>query len=227
MKKFYERYKHAIPLFIYAIIYLSWFGYLEKTVKRPANLIHMNLDDKIPFCEVFIVPYLLWFVYISAVVLYFFFKDKQDYYRACTFLFTGMTVFLVVSTLWPNGHHLRPAVMPRDNIFSTMVAMLYKTDTPTNLWPSIHVYNSLGAHFAVFRNEKLHRKPVVHIGSLVLCVSIILSTMFLKQHSVFDVLTAFIMAAVMYIVVYGFDIVTIWQNHRYGVRRRRIRQVSI
>ena len=225
MKKFYERYKHAIPLFIYAIIYLSWFGYLEKTVKRPANLIHMNLDDKIPFFEVFIVPYLLWFVYISAVVLYFFFKDKQDYYRACTFLFTGMTVFLVVSTLWPNGHHLRPAVMPRDNIFSTMVAMLYKTDTPTNLWPSIHVYNSLGAHFAVFRNEKLHRKPVVHIGSLVLCVSIILSTMFLKQHSVFDVLTAFIMAAVMYIVVYGFDIVTIWQNHRYGVRRRRIRQV--
>ena len=225
MKKFYERYKHAIPLFIYAIIYLSWFGYLEKTVKRPANLIHMNLDDKIPFCEVFIVPYLLWFVYISAVVLYFFFKDKQDYYRACTFLFTGMTVFLVVSTLWPNGHHLRPAVMPRDNIFSTMVAMLYKTDTPTNLWPSIHVYNSLGAHFAVFRNEKLHRKPVVHIGSLVLCVSIILSTMFLKQHSVFDVLTAFIMAAVMYIVVYGFGIVTIWQNHRYGVRRRRIRQV--
>ena len=225
MKKFYERYKHAIPLFIYAIIYLSWFGYLEKTVKRPANLIHMNLDDKIPFCEVFIVPYLLWFVYISAVVLYFFFKDKQDYYRACTFLFTGMTVFLVVSTLWPNGHHLRPAVMPRDNIFSTMVAMLYKTDTPTNLWPSIHVYNSLGAHFAVFRSEKLHRKPVVHIGSLVLCVSIILSTMFLKQHSVFDVLTAFIMAAVMYIVVYGFDIVTIWQNHRYGVRRRRIRQV--
>lgn len=225
MKKFYERYKHAIPLFIYAIIYLSWFGYLEKTVKRPANLIHMNLDDKIPFCEVFIVPYLLWFVYISAVVLYFFFKDKQDYYRACTFLFTGMTVFLVVSTLWPNGYHLRPAVMPRDNIFSTMVAMLYKTDTPTNLWPSIHVYNSLGAHFAVFRNEKLHRKPVVHIGSLVLCVSIILSTMFLKQHSVFDVLTAFIMAAVMYIVVYGFDIVTIWQNHRYGVRRRRIRQV--
>ena len=225
MKKFYERYKHAIPLFIYAISYLSWFGYLEKTVKRPANLIHMNLDDKIPFCEVFIVPYLLWFVYISAVVLYFFFKDKQDYYRACTFLFTGMTVFLVVSTLWPNGHHLRPAVMPRDNIFSTMVAMLYKTDTPTNLWPSIHVYNSLGAHFAVFRNEKLHRKPVVHIGSLVLCVSIILSTMFLKQHSVFDVLTAFIMAAVMYIVVYGFDIVTIWQNHRYGVRRRRIRQV--
>ena len=50
--------------------------------------------------------------------------------------------------------------------------------------------------------------------------------MFIKQHSVFDVLTAFIMAAVMYIVVYGMDIVTIWQNHRYEVRtRKQIRQV--
>ena len=203
MKKFYERYKHAIPLFIYAIIYLSWFGYLEKTVKRPANLIHMNLDDKIPFCEVFIVPYLLWFVYISAVVLYFFFKDKQDYYRACTFLFTGMTVFLVVSTLWPNGHHLRPAVMPRDNIFSTMVAMLYKTDTPTNLWPSIHVYNSLGIHIALCRSKKLENKKWIRVCSLILVINIVLATMFLKQHSAFDVITAFGLAALMYSVSFG------------------------
>ena len=221
MKKFYDQYKHAIPLIIYGIIYLTWFTYLEKHVTRPANLIHMSLDDVIPFCEFFVVPYFLWFFYVSAVVVYFFFKDKQDYFRSCVFLFTGMTIFLIISTLWPNGHHLRPAVMPRDNIFTRLVAFLYHTDTPTNLWPSIHVYNSLGTHFAVIRNEKLRKNPAVHTASLILCVSIILSTMFIKQHSVFDVLTAFIMAAVMYIVVYGMDIVTIWQNHRYEVRTRK------
>lgn len=222
MKKFYERYKHAIPLIVYAIIYLSWFCYLEEKVKRPANLIHMKLDDIIPFCEYFIIPYFLWFAYVSAVVVYLFFKNKQDYIKTCTFLFTGMTIFLIVSTLWPNGHHLRPAIMPRDNFFTTLVSMLYKSDTPTNLWPSIHVYNSLGTHFAVIKNEKLRKNALVHVGSLILCVSIILSTMLLKQHSVFDVLTAFIMAAVMYIMVYGFDIVTAWQNRRYTARNRRI-----
>ncbi|MBD5395166.1 MAG: serine/threonine protein phosphatase [Lachnospiraceae bacterium] len=225
MKKYYERYKHAIPLFIYGVIYLSWFSYVEKTVTRPENLIHMKADDAIPFCEIFVVPYFLWFAYVSIIVVYLFFKGKQDYYRVCTFLFTGMTVFLIVSTLWPNGHHLRPAVMPRDNIFTALVSYLYKIDTPTNLWPSIHVYNSLGAHFAIIKNSKLGQKPVIHAGSLILCISIILSTMFIKQHSVFDVLTAFIMAAVMYIVVYGFDIVTIWQGRRYGARKRRVRQV--
>lgn len=225
MKKYYEKYKHAIPLCIYAVIYLTWFIYLEKTVKRPENLIHMKLDDAIPFCEVFVIPYFLWFAYVAITVVYFFFKDKQGYYRLCTFLFTGMTVFLIVSTLWPNGHHLRPGVMPRDNFFTALVARLYRTDTPTNLWPSIHVYNSLGAHFAIIKNKKLCKNPVIHTGSLLLCSSITLSTVFIKQHSVFDVLTAFIMGAGMYIVVYGFDIVTLWQERRFGARKRRIRQV--
>lgn len=220
-KQLYKTYKHAIPALLYGVVYMIWFCYLEKHVTRPTNLIHMSLDDRIPFCEVFVIPYFLWFLYVFGMIVYFFFTDKQDYYRNCVFLFTGMTVFLVVSTLWPNGHHLRPAVMPRSNIFTQLVSFLYRTDTPNNLWPSIHVYNSLGAHFAVLKSKKLCKKPLVHVGSLVLCISIILSTMFLKQHSVFDVLTAFIMAAVMYIVVYGVDIVSVWQAHRYAVRSRK------
>ena len=86
-----------------------------------------------------------------------------------------------------------------------MVAFLYETDTATNLWPSIHVYNSLGAHFAVIHSKNLAGKKGIHIASLLLAVSIIMSTVFLKQHSVFDVLTAFGLAAIMYAVVYYRD----------------------
>lgn len=207
LKKFYANYKHGIPLILFGIIYLSWFCYLEKTVTRHYTVIHMAIDDYIPFNEIFIIPYFLWFLYVAAVVLFFFFKNKVDYRKTCTFLFTGMTIFLIVSTLWPNGQHLRPFVMPRDNIFTQMVAGLYRTDTPTNLWPSIHVYNSLGAHFAIMRSKEFENKKAVRIGSFILSSSIILSTMFLKQHSVFDVLTAFAMAAVMYTVVYRYDVV--------------------
>ena len=202
MKKFYERYKHAIPLIVYAFIYLIWFSYLERTVQNPQTIIHMKWDDMIPFCEVFVIPYYLWFGYVSIVVLYLLFKNKQDYYRACTFLFTGMTIFLLVSTLWPNGHHLRPAVMPRDNIFTTMVAALYKADTPTNLWPSIHVYNSIGIYLAVIKSPEFKNRKTVRLLTGILTVSIILSTMFIKQHSAFDVFTAFLLSGVMYYIVY-------------------------
>lgn len=225
MKKYYEKYQHILPLVVYMLIYFSWFSYLEKTVTKPEILIHTKLDDLIPFCEVFVIPYFLWFAYVSVTVLYLFFKDKQDYYRACTFLFTGMTVFLLISTLWPNGHNLRPYVMPRDNVFTKLVSYLYSVDTPTNLWPSIHVFNSIGAHLAIVKNKSLSRHKGICIGSFVLCTSIILSTVLIKQHSVFDVLTAFLMAGILYAVVYVFDIVTVYQSRRFRIKRDRIHQI--
>lgn len=206
-KTLYANYKHALPLIIYGIIYLTWFSYLEQNVTKHYKLIHMAADDYIPFCEVFVIPYFLWFVYVAAVVIFFFFKNKTDYYKTCVFLFTGMTIFLIVSTLWPNGHHLRPVAMPRDNVFTHMVNYLYSIDTPTNLWPSIHVYNSLGAHFAIMRSKEFENKKGIRIGSFILAFSIILSTVFLKQHSVYDVLTAFVMAAIMYTLVYRYDLI--------------------
>ncbi len=197
-----QKYGHAWVL-LYMLIYFPWFGYLEKTITNHFNVIHMAIDDYIPFIEYFIVPYLLWFVYVAYAVLFFFFKSKPDFYRICTFLFIGMTVFLVISTLYPNGHYLRPHVFERDNIFITMVKSLYKADTPTNLFPSIHVYNSLGVHFAICTSKAFHDNRRVRFGSFIMMTSIIMATMFLKQHSVFDVITAFVMAAVMYSLVYA------------------------
>lgn len=201
-REFFEKYKHGIPLIIFAIIYLVWFYLIENHLKGPYTIIHTPLDDKIPFCEIFVIPYLLWFVYMAVVVVYLFFKDKEEYFKCCSFLFIGMTVFLIISTVSPNGQFLRPVFMERDNIFTDMVRNLYRTDTPTNLWPSIHVFNSIGCHIAVSKSEKLRSNKLILRGSFVLCVLIILSTMFIKQHSVFDVFTAFLMAMVLYHVVY-------------------------
>ncbi len=201
MKQFYEKYKHAIPLFIYMAIYLTWFSLLEKKVTT-YRLIYTPLDDMIPFCEIFIIPYLAWFVYVFACVGAAFFTDKHEYYKSLVFLCTGMTIFLLISTIWPNGHNLRPLVMPRDNMFTRMVENLYHTDTPTNLWPSIHVYNSIGAHLCITHCSYTKHKKCFRIPSFIICVLIILSTMFLKQHSIFDVSMAFLMAIIMTIIVY-------------------------
>lgn len=201
-KKLWNQYRHALLLILYVIIYWIWFWHLEATITDPKYIIHMRIDDYIPFWEVFVIPYCMWFGYITAVILYLLFADKREYYRACLFLFTGMTIFLIISTLWPNGHQLRLDVMPRDNLFTHIVASLWRTDTPNNLWPSIHVYNSLGAHFAVLHCKKLNSRKWIRRSSFILCWSIILSTVFIKQHSMFDVITAFGMAAIFYWGVY-------------------------
>ena len=124
LTNFLIKYKHAL-LLLYMCIYFPWFNYLEEHVTNRFHVIHTALDDRIPFLEFFIVPYLLWFFYVAGAVLYFLFKNKEEYFRLCVFLFVGMTVFLIISTVYPNGHYLRPAEFERDNIFTTLVASMY------------------------------------------------------------------------------------------------------
>lgn len=225
VKELFYRYRHGWIL-SYLIIYQMWFIYVERTVTRRFHIVHTAVDDYIPFVEIFIVPYLLWFGYVAIAIAWFFFKDVQDYYKLCIFLFVGMTVFLVISTIYPNGHYLRPRVFERDNIFISMVKGLYMIDTPTNLFPSIHVYNSIGVHLAVMHSEKLKERKWVRRGSFIMMLLIIASTMFLKQHSVFDVVTGCVMALVMYTLVYARS----WQYGREHVyegeysRKRRYRE---
>lgn len=222
MKALYEKYRHGIPVAVYGLLYMLCFSMLENRRNRNYTIIHMNIDDYIPFCEVFIIPYLLWFGYVAAVLIYLFFMDRQGYWKYALALGIGMTVFILVSALIPNAHHLRLRQFPRENIFTWLISILWKMDTPTNLFPSIHTFNSLAAHFAVINQEKLAKNRVIRYGSLMLCISIICSTVFLKQHSMFDVLTAFILAAGVYALVYSYDIISVWKkNSVYRSYRKR------
>lgn len=199
---FLKKYSHAWVL-LYTFIYLPWFAYLEKTVTTHFYEIHSKIDDYIPFIEYFIVPYLLWFAYMLIGGFFVFFTDKKEFYRMAAFGITGMTLFLIICTVFPNGLHLRPTTFVRDNIFVDMVKMLYATDTPTNVLPSIHVYNSITIAIAVGRSKVLENKRWIKIASYSMAVLIVLSTMFLKQHSITDVICAFAIAAVAYRVVYA------------------------
>lgn len=203
LKQFVKKYWLALPALLYTCIYFPWFGHLEDTVTKHYRVIYHPLDDVIPFCEVFIIPYLLWFAYVVTVIVLLFFMDQKSYIRCCVFMAVGMTLFLIISTLFPNGHHLRPQVMPRDNVFTDLIAGLYLTDTSTNIFPSIHVYNSIAAHLGIAKCEALRKYRALRYGSLILSVSIILSTVLIKQHSVLDLFGAVILAVLVYIPIYG------------------------
>lgn len=205
MKAFLKKYGHAWLILTYLPIYLLWFFLLEQHVTEDYYIIESPLDAYIPFNEVFIIPYLLWFPFIGVSVLCFMFSDKTEYYRLCGTLITGMTVFLLVSTVFPNGVALRPVLSEtgRDNVFLNLVASLHQADTSTNVCPSIHVYNSLAVCFAFFVSPRFKGKLLLKAGVLILTVSICMSTVFLKQHSVIDVFWAFVMMAVTAPVFYA------------------------
>lgn len=190
---------------IYGIFYLIMFFVLENR-SAVYQVVYSPLDDWIPFCEYFIVPYVLWFLFMAMTVVYFMFRNESsaEYRKLVSMLGTGMTVFLIVSYVIPNCHHLRPVLPEQGNIFLEAVRVLYSIDTSTNLLPSIHVFNTLACFAAISQNERCRKNKVVFCGSGILTVLIILSTVFLKQHSVIDVSIAFLFFGICYWIFYCF-----------------------
>ena len=115
-----------------------------------------------------------------------------------------MSIAVIIYFVFPNGlADFRPETFPRDNFCTDLVKLLHKADTPTNVLPSLHVYNTLVIEFAVFNSKTFgrHKKKVciiTAIWGLLICVS----TVFLKQHSVYDVLAAIVLAAIIYPITY-------------------------
>ena len=207
IKKELRKYKHAWPL-LYVFIYMPWFILLETLIPADypgLHILHCALDDAIPFCEWFVIPYLLWFLYIPAVFVFLFYHSKNEFYRICAYEFTGMTIALLVCTIYPNGLHLRLTDIGRDDILVDLVHFLYNNDTPTNVCPSIHVFATISAHICLVKSphmKELQTRQRIKRFSLVLSVLICLSTVFLKQHSVIDAACGALLAFALYFVVF-------------------------
>ena len=100
-----------------------------------------------------------------------------------------MTIALACYVILPTGLDLRPYYVPGTDLFARAVRTLYRTDTPTNVCPSIHVFNSVTLMLAYHRCRLFEepRRRWMRPAADVLCFSIVCSTMLLKQHSCIDV----------------------------------------
>lgn len=200
---FFRRYPHAVWA-LYLPLYLVMFFGVEALVPRGSQYWETSLpiDSAVPFAEVFVVPYVLWYPLLVGTGAWLLFKDGPAFRRYMWSLMLTLTFSVVFCAFVPNGQDLRPAAFERDNIFTRMVGFLYSIDTNTNVFPSIHVVGTLAAVFAVMDTGSVKRRwvrPTV----LVLSFLIIISTVLIKQHAVLDMLGGIALSFVAYQMVYA------------------------
>lgn len=213
-------------LLLYFPLYLAAFRYLENITPEHLHIISSPLDQYIPFLPVFIIPYLFWFVYIALPGMYFLFCERDVFCRLMYFGMIGMTVFLLISYVYPNGLAIRPEHLAGDSVFIKLTRYVYSVDTSTNVLPSIHVFNSIGIYLAVKDSENLRKKKGIRYASLTITVLIILSTMFVKQHSVVDVIAGLLLSCVASDLIYGGRAIQIWNNFNVVKYRKKERLKS-
>lgn len=203
-----QRLKDGFLVIAYMIFYMAFFYYVENRTGVKIHILQVRADNSIPFCEYFIVPYYLWFLYVAVTAVWFtlFNNNRTEFYQFAVSMGIGMTLFLIISYIFPNGHNLRPNTFPRDNVFTDMVKALYRTDTSTNIMPSIHVFNSVMCCVAIWECKALKQRHLIRWSTLVLTVLIVLSTVFLKQHTILDLVAGLMLGGILWFFMYRFPL---------------------
>ncbi len=180
----------------YGIFYLAGFFALEART-GDFFLIDCPLDDKIPFMEIFVIPYVSWFLLIGIALIGTMIARKNDFLELCLLMFGGTTFCLAVYWFFPNGLNLRPEAVP-DNPCGWLVSFLYTMDTATNVCPSIHVSSSVAVGLIAGKSRWFSGWPAARWLLYIWIILICLSTMMIKQHSVVDVASGVLLSLVLF-----------------------------
>ena len=203
--KFIYSIRHGFCLLGYAVMGLI-FQLMEKVNVKVDTWISCSFDSQIPFINVFVIPYILWFWFVFMILAVLVLKDKDGLYKACATIYIGMSISFIVYWIYPHGQPLRvPLTGMEKNVFDRLVYYIYAHDTPTNTLPSIHVLNSMAVNFALQSSPFFKKRIGIRIGSHVINILIIMSTVLIKQHSILDVVAAVILAYIIRFVVYYID----------------------
>ncbi len=117
------------------------------------------------------------------------FTDAPAFKRFVVYIGLGFGGSIIFCMLFPNGQDLRPTEFPQNDFFIWLVKRSTpQTPTPTCI-PSMHVIGCAALTLACFDAPRLRAKKL-HLVMLTLGVLISVSTVFVKQHSMLDVLVA-------------------------------------
>jgi len=183
------------PQFSHLKLLLGWVGYFtlyfltENLIPaEKCTPVHCRLDDLIPFCEFFVIPYVGWYLLIIVSLLYFALYNTKNFRRLQTFIIVTQVAAMIIYIVFPTRQDLRPAEFIRDNIFTDIINLLYTFDTNTGVCPSLHCAYSIGIASVWLKENSASwkTKSFVVIFSAFVC----LSTMFIKQHSAVDFFAA-------------------------------------
>ncbi len=195
------RYSHLKLLAGWIAYFVLYFLTENLIPAESCHVIHCALDDAIPFCEGFLIPYCYWYFLIVYSLLSFMLYDVVSFKRLQIYIMITQGVAMLVYILWPSVQQLRPEAFARDNLLTRLMAFIYAFDTPTGVCPSLHVAYSMGiaSVWGRARDAGMGKKLFMIASAVVISIS----TAFVKQHSVVDILAAVPLGLLAEYLVFG------------------------
>lgn len=185
---------NIIPLlFILTIPILNIFYEILNNSSRGVNSLVLDVDTKVPFIKEFIIPYMIWYPFIAIVLIYICLQNREVYYRTLISIDAGLIICYIIFYFFQT-EVVRPELVGTD-IFTNMVRAIYSNDNPYNCFPSIHV---LTTYIVMHGINIVSKNKKIMILSNIIGISIILSTQFVKQHVILDLIFAIVLGEITF-----------------------------
>lgn len=170
-------------------------NYLDISRFNPYN----TIDELIPFSMWMIIPYLSLYLYYPAVAIL---GVKNEQVQRENLIFHQIMLYLtwfvlVIFLLIPVEVDLRhQIILDPDSAIAPLYELMHWIDHPWNSWPSLHVLQSLLIVLMIRRwyPSQNNKMRVLHLALVLAWLSLVLSTMMVKQHYAFDCITAITLA---------------------------------
>jgi len=195
------RFSHLKWLLGWVFYFAAYFLTEALIPAEKCHVIYSPLDDLIPFCEYFVIPYVFWYILIVGSLLYFLLYDVESFKNLQKYFIVTQVVAVIVYIVYPNCQNLRPESFANENIFTWMVGFLYSADTNTGVCPSLHCAYSIGIASVWLREKDASKwfKALIVALAILICMS----TAFIKQHSVVDFAAAIPVCILAEILIFG------------------------
>lgn len=197
MKNYLKENKNRIIILFGAFIFQSLIYFITKLFQNNPVYLNNAIDDRIPFIPSFVIFYVMWYLFLILIPLLILKYNKKvfDKYIVVSILYAILEGIIFI--LFPTTMNRQPLVVT--DISTWVVDIIYRVDMPVcNLFPSAHCAFSILfiISILVVKEVKKEYKILIIISSLL----IILSTLFIKQHVVIDVLGALLIVPIYYIL---------------------------
>ena len=182
-----------------ALILIQSAGYwICKLFEGTPHLIGGAIDAKIPFSIYAIIPYSTWFFLLIIVPYLLYKKDRNSLAKYIVSYLVMVVIADIIFISYPTTV-ARPEVTGT-NIIELITRLVFWVDTPIlNCFPSMHCAISMSWLLYIITSKETNKKEKIIIP--ILCVAIMISTLFIKQHVFIDLVSGVILATIVYIVV--------------------------
>ena len=145
------------------------------------------IDSKIPFIKFFVIFYVYYYIHIYIFTILIELLNKESFYKYISSSFISCTIGGFILLIFPTYFEFNNELYSNNSYFDSIFKLLNNAKLQYNAFPSFHIIKT----YIIFRYlNNILKQKCFKILLIIITILISLSTIFIKAHSILDIIAS-------------------------------------